>query len=197
MVRNSSDSKIGYFYIDGVRYELASVPPIRNVTNNTNSMFIGSIIAPTTNYMWTGSLCDIRIYDKALSSREVKEISKGLVLHYPLNREGFGCDNLIKNTSCFSSVNYWVNNQDVTRSVENGELKAIINQDTSTPGLKYTENLTLEPGEYTARVIAKVENGNVDIIRYPFYIANLCGNNYIKNSISNGYYKYTETFAVS
>lgn len=92
MVRNSSDSKKGYFYIDGVRYELASVPPIRNVTNNTNSMFIGSIIAPTTNYMWTGSLCDIRIYDEALSPREIKEISKGLVLHYTLS--GIGNPNL-------------------------------------------------------------------------------------------------------
>ena len=98
MVRNSSDSKIGYFYIDGVRYELASVPPIRNVTNNTNNMFIGSIIAPTTNYMWTGSLCDIRIYDTALSPREIKEISSALVLHYPLSREGFGADNIIPNT---------------------------------------------------------------------------------------------------
>lgn len=39
---------------------------------------------------------DFRIYDEALSPREIKEISKGLVLHYPLNREGFGADNLLK-----------------------------------------------------------------------------------------------------
>lgn len=96
MVRNSSDAKKGYFYIDGVRYELASVPAIRNVTNTTYNLQIGDIGShDNANYLWTGSLCDLRIYDMALSPREIKEISKGLVLHYPLNREGFGQDNLL------------------------------------------------------------------------------------------------------
>jgi len=39
---------------------------------------------------------DIRIYDTALSPREVKEISKGLVLHYPLSMPGG--ENLLKNS---------------------------------------------------------------------------------------------------
>ena len=44
-----------------------------------------------------GCLNDFRIYDHALSAKEVHEIAKGLILHYPLNRGGFGNDNLIPN----------------------------------------------------------------------------------------------------
>jgi len=43
-------------------------------------------------------LNDVRIYDNALSSMEVKQISKGLVLHYPLNRGGWGQNNILLNT---------------------------------------------------------------------------------------------------
>lgn len=45
-----------------------------------------------------GRINDFRIYDTALSPREIKEISSALVLHYPLSREGFGADNIIPNT---------------------------------------------------------------------------------------------------
>lgn len=40
-------------------------------------------------------LNDVRIYDHCLSPMEVKEISKGLILHYPLNRNGWGQENFI------------------------------------------------------------------------------------------------------
>ena len=50
------------------------------------------------NYKLQGSLNDIRIYDHCLSPMEVKELSKGLVLHYPLNRGGWGQENLLRGT---------------------------------------------------------------------------------------------------
>ena len=44
-----------------------------------------------------GNMNDVRIYDHCLSPMEVKKLAKGLVLHYPLNRGGFGPSNLLKN----------------------------------------------------------------------------------------------------
>ena len=52
-----------------------------------------------TSYQTNCLMNDFRIYDEALSPREIKEISKGLVLHYSLNHEGFGQDNLLINTN--------------------------------------------------------------------------------------------------
>lgn len=49
--------------------------------------------ANTVSYQ--GYMNDFRMYDHCLSPMEVKELSKGLVLHYPLNRGGWGQENLL------------------------------------------------------------------------------------------------------
>ena len=38
---------------------------------------------------------DMRIYDHVLSAKEISELAKGLVLHYPLNNDGVGNKNLL------------------------------------------------------------------------------------------------------
>lgn len=60
-----------------------------------------------TSYQGNFLINDFRFYTEALSPREIKEVSKGLVLHYPLNREGFGADNLYTGSRDFSGT--WVN----------------------------------------------------------------------------------------
>ena len=47
---------------------------------------------------------DVRIYDHCLSSMEVKWLAQGLVLHYPLNRQGWGQENLYGYGSDCTSV---------------------------------------------------------------------------------------------
>ena len=86
ITRNSSGKKL---YING---ELkGSTSTIGNTTTvNTNGCLIGlaqsSSALATGNQGIKGKLNDIRIYNHCLSQKEIKEISKGLILHYQLNR---------------------------------------------------------------------------------------------------------------
>ena len=63
-----------------------------------NIISIGASQANGSNYgnYLNGKLNDIRIYDHALSPKEVEDISKALILHYPLN--DIYNDNLILNS---------------------------------------------------------------------------------------------------
>ena len=64
----------------------------------TNTSYIGVGAAPDAGEPATVYVNDVRIYDHCLSPMEVKELAKGLVLHYPLNRQGWGQENLMRNT---------------------------------------------------------------------------------------------------
>ena len=55
---------------------------------------------------FNGLINDVRIYDHCLSPMEVKELAKGLVLHYPLNRQGWGQENIIPNSKIDGSWTY-------------------------------------------------------------------------------------------
>ena len=79
-------------YLNGVldkEYSTTIVPSFTNVA------YIGIGAGPNVTEPATAYLNDVRIYDHALSEMEVKRLSQGLVLHYPLNRGGFGQENLI------------------------------------------------------------------------------------------------------
>ena len=57
------------------------------VPSFANTSYIGVGAAPNAGEPATVYLNDIRIYDHCLSPMEVKELAKGLVLHYPLSND--------------------------------------------------------------------------------------------------------------
>lgn len=82
----------GKIYIDGNL--------IGTYNNTTHQMKIrpGSIIIGGGISTGGFYINDFRLYNHCLSPMEVKEISKGLILHYPLNRNGWGGENILINT---------------------------------------------------------------------------------------------------
>ena len=60
---------------------------------------------------------DIRIYDHCLSPKEVKEIARGLILHYKLDNYWL-CENILTNSTCYEGLSNWNGNIDIGN--ENG-----------------------------------------------------------------------------
>lgn len=52
---------------------------------------------------FNGYINDLRIYNHALSPLEIKKLSQGLILHYPLNNNGLGGTNLLNNPTKFTA----------------------------------------------------------------------------------------------
>jgi len=75
-----------YCYCDGV---LKTAPQLTNGTFNKNITGISIGRNYAGNIWFDGFINDFRIYDHALSSEEVLELSQGLVAHYSFNWEEF------------------------------------------------------------------------------------------------------------
>ena len=87
-----------YLYINGVldsSTATTGTPTIISTTNYTIGASQNTSTTASGNWV-NGYLNDIRFYDHAISMAELKEISKGLVVHYKLD-EFYSSDNLIVN----------------------------------------------------------------------------------------------------
>lgn len=91
--KESGTKGLGHIYVNGV--EVAGTSSNTTATPNivAGKLLIGRLNATSTRY-FKGKINDIRIYDHCLSPMEVKRISQGLILHYPLDNMGFGQENL-------------------------------------------------------------------------------------------------------
>lgn len=94
MTYQSSNNTVT-IYINGVKCSTSQPKNLTGLSDTT--ALIGKRSSET--YLFEGYLNDFRIYNTCLSLRQIKEISKGLVCHYPLGEiDGkIGGRNLIKN----------------------------------------------------------------------------------------------------
>lgn len=97
----SADGETIKVYING---ELVGEDTVAGTAVTATCLSIGGRSANSSGtvhaYCPTGMyMNDVRIYDNILSPREIKEISRGLVLHYPLSGSGGGCENLMKDSN--------------------------------------------------------------------------------------------------
>lgn len=103
------DGSATTFYMNGVKTNSVNVVyPIASKLGS-NRFYLGSDNRNDATRL-KGKLNDFRLYDHVLSPKEVKEIAKGLVVHYPLSREGFGGDNMLRNTNTGATYWYWSGN---------------------------------------------------------------------------------------
>ena len=123
----TSAGSVVKLYVDGI-YQ-SQVTSASTTAMTTNIITLNAI-----NY----NLNDFRLYDTVLSPREIKEISKGLVLHYPLAMPGQ--ENLVTGSNTNStSTNKWIG-----LSAVGGNTSTIEVDETGTNCVKVTRDSTTQ-----------------------------------------------------
>lgn len=149
-------------YINGLKENEIVIDSNSITYTNADYFRVGSI---TSGNAFNGKICDVRVYDHVLSPFEIKEISQGLILHYPLNNNGFGQKNLHKNsdtiTSTWSIHQGTVSNGIATITPSSGSNRRIY-QMPANGGWSWELNKT-----YTASIDARSPNG-ATLILYPY-----------------------------
>lgn len=81
----SIDSNNIYVYFDGVLKSTTAIGNrLTNLDSSKNFIEIGCDHPGGDEYL-NGYVNDFRVYDNALSSKEIREIYKSMIMHYPLN----------------------------------------------------------------------------------------------------------------
>ena len=136
-------------YINGVLDKTMNTT-IVPVLNSSQHLGIGS--ASNGAEKLSGYLNDVRIYDHCLSTKEVKEISQGLVLHYKLNDNFMSSNGLLLNGDGSLGTSYWSSGTVMSSS----DLPIGSNARVNFKGGSYTELIpVVSDHSYTVSAFAK------------------------------------------
>ena len=157
-------------YLDGVQKATTTTSNTPAWTNSTN-LYIGGN-SGGEKFQNGDGMNDVRVYNHCLSPMEVKELAKGLILHYPLNRQGWGQENLLLNSN-----------------IEKSGKNTIITYDLSTEGITAVKGATMR---ISADIKSDVANATIDC-----YVRSSTSNSMCSNTIFTGigttYQRYTMT----
>ena len=95
------DGTIMKYYINGVLKENYTITLGAKSKASGAAWYLGRDSRTGTTAL-NGRLNDFRLYNHCLSAKEVKEISKGLVLHYKLTSNEYGNPNLLLNSQTYN-----------------------------------------------------------------------------------------------
>lgn len=104
IIMTADGSKVKWYVNGNMTGEYTQTATISQIFE-TNTFLIA---ARTTSgsQKYSGHINDFRIYDHALSKKEVSELAKGLIFHMPLNNNGMSGINLLKgNYSAITDAN--------------------------------------------------------------------------------------------
>lgn len=98
------NSKI-YTYVDGVMNYSTDIGSNLMALYSANFIELGAD-HPGGDEFFGGYINDFRVYDEALSGKQIKEISKGLCVHYPLNQPD-RCQNILTTAMAGDFTNFY------------------------------------------------------------------------------------------
>lgn len=175
----SKSAKQLILYVDGnAEYTL------NNYVNSSIADYIvifdWSTTYNNTSYRPAAKLNDVRIYDHCLSPKEVKEISKGLVLHYPLNDIYNGSYNLLNDSDTFTNWGYYEAGYTEIKINEFGRKSLIITNKRSWCGATHSVQIP-SAGTYTISCYCKPISRTKTSIEQTLYISgNGLNDQYVK-----------------
>ena len=128
------DGTIVKLYLNGEQV-LSKTATKGSATADVSQLDIGGTNASFLN----GYLNDVRIYDHALSVKEVEELAKGLMIHYKLDNCGIGNPNLLMDSNVGSLTKVRASYDRYFESSGNGSYTATFEaiNDAPAPGIKY------------------------------------------------------------
>lgn len=148
------------YYLNGVLKETYAVTLGTKAKASGAAWYLGRDSRTGTTAL-NGRLNDFRLYNHCLSAKEVKEIFKGLVLHYKLT--GNGQENLLKNTNFDSRYTSGTTSQHTSLLANDWDG---YNSGVGNATTVYHAHLTQHDGQYVYRYVKNSSNSWLGISQY-------------------------------